>query len=108
MDTSGCQARYNEKELAKILSVKSLDLYYRLRAAKELELAAIEGLESCPYCPWAVIIENPDERLFRCQNDKCLQVSCRGCKQAVRVRLSVPLEESLLTDIGTSSKDLRR
>lgn len=83
MDTSGCQAAFSEAELSRLLSPKSLELYYRLRLAKELEEAAIEGLEMCPYCPWAVVIDNPHEKLFRCLNEACLKVSCRGCKHDV-------------------------
>jgi len=82
MDTSGCEARFDEKELARLLPPKSLELLQRLRFAQELEDAAIEGLESCPHCPWAVVIDNPDEKLFRCQNEACGKVSCRQCKQA--------------------------
>lgn len=88
MDTSGCQSAFAEAELSRLLSPKSLELYYRLRLAKELEEAAIEGLENCPYCPWAVVIDNPYEKLFRCLNDDCLKVSCRGCKEAVSPTLS--------------------
>lgn len=83
MDTSGCKAAFSEAELSRLLSSTSLELYHRLKTAKELEQAAIEGLEMCPYCPWAIVIDNPNEKLFRCLNPSCLQVSCRGCKHAV-------------------------
>jgi TRIAD3 protein (E3 ubiquitin-protein ligase RNF216) len=82
MDTSGCEARFDEKELARLLPPKSLELLQRLRVAQELEDAAIEGLESCPHCPWAIVIDNADEKLFRCQNEACGKVSCRQCEQA--------------------------
>lgn len=35
----------------------------------------------CRFCPFACIIENPDERLFTCQRDECGIVSCRGCQK---------------------------
>jgi hypothetical protein len=81
MDTSGCTSPFDEKELARCLPPKSLECLQRLRFAKELEDAAIEGLETCPSCPWAVVIENPDEKLFRCMNESCGKVSCRQCKK---------------------------
>jgi TRIAD3 protein (E3 ubiquitin-protein ligase RNF216) len=87
MDTSGCQAVFAETELARFLSTKSLELYHRLRLAQELEDAAIEGLETCPSCPWAVVIDNPEEKLIHCLNEACLKVSCRFCRKPVRPRL---------------------
>lgn len=36
------------------------------------------------FCPFAMIIENPDERLFECQRDDCQVVSCRECKKVRR------------------------
>lgn len=33
------------------------------------------------FCPFAVIVENPDEKLFTCLRDGCGIVSCRGCKK---------------------------
>jgi hypothetical protein len=60
-----------------------MELYFRLRLAQELEDAAIEGLEMCPSCPWAVVIDNPDDKLFRCQNESCGKVSCRTCRKSV-------------------------
>ncbi|KIR76730.1 E3 ubiquitin-protein ligase RNF216 [Cryptococcus gattii EJB2] len=81
MDLSGCRAPFPESELGRALSEKTLSLYHRLKQARELELAAIEGLESCPSCPYSAIIENPDEKLFRCMNETCGQVTCRKCRR---------------------------
>ncbi|ORY27659.1 hypothetical protein BCR39DRAFT_537745 [Naematelia encephala] len=82
MDTSGCCAAFTDYELSRLLNVKSLGLYYRLVRAKEIELAGIEGLESCPGCDFAAIIDNPNEKLFRCESEGCKMVSCRKCKRA--------------------------
>ncbi|OCF78207.1 hypothetical protein I204_00144 [Kwoniella mangroviensis CBS 8886] len=81
MDQSDCTSAFPESELTRCLSEKSLQLYHRLKQAKELEQAEIEGLESCPSCPYATIIDNPDEKLFRCMNEECGQVTCRGCRK---------------------------
>ncbi|WVQ83480.1 hypothetical protein IAT38_005621 [Cryptococcus sp. DSM 104549] len=80
MDTGGCQFPFPESELTRLLPAKSLGLYHRLKQAKELELAGIEGLESCPSCPYSAIIDNPDEKLFRCMREGCMQVTCRKCR----------------------------
>ncbi|WVO24272.1 uncharacterized protein IAS62_005636 [Cryptococcus decagattii] len=62
-------------------SFRTLSLHRRLKQARELQLAAIEGLESCPSCPYSAIIENPDEKLFKCMNETCRQVTCRKCRR---------------------------
>jgi TRIAD3 protein (E3 ubiquitin-protein ligase RNF216) len=40
-------------------------------------LAEIDGLECCPYCPYAVIVDNPDDKIFRCLNPECMKETCR-------------------------------
>nr|XP_019012339.1 uncharacterized protein I206_03186 [Kwoniella pini CBS 10737]OCF51120.1 hypothetical protein I206_03186 [Kwoniella pini CBS 10737] len=81
MDQSGCTSPFSESELSRLLPSKSLQLYHRLKQAKDLEQAEIEGLESCPSCPYAAVIDNPHEKLFRCMNEDCGQVTCRGCRR---------------------------
>lgn len=83
MDTSGCSSAFPESELARLLPAKSLELYYRLKQAKELEQAAIDGLESCPSCPYAAVMDNPEEKLFKCMNEECRQLTCRKCRRKV-------------------------
>lgn len=81
MDTSGCLAPFPDSELTRLLPSKSLELYHRLKQASELESAQIDGLETCPHCPFSAIIDNPHEKLFRCLNEECGEVSCRKCKR---------------------------
>ena len=83
MDQSGCKALFPESELCRFLDTKLLSLYYRVKQTKEIEAAGLEGLEECPFCEYKVVIDNPDEKLFRCENDDCGVVSCRACKKAV-------------------------
>lgn len=49
----------------------------------------IPGLEKCPFCPYAVIIENKDDKVFHCAN--CKKVcACSACVRAcVRLRSCV-------------------
>ncbi|ORX36468.1 hypothetical protein BD324DRAFT_651707 [Kockovaella imperatae] len=81
MDGSGCKALFPDSELKRLLPVKLLELYHRLKQAAELAQASIDGLESCPGCDYAAIIENPQEKLFKCENEACMQISCRQCKR---------------------------
>lgn len=79
MDQTSCQAPFLDSTLYSVLSEKSIALYERLKQQSELEAAGLEGLETCPDCSFAAIIDNPDEKLFRCLNETCGKVSCRGC-----------------------------
>lgn len=83
MDMSGCANLFTERILAEVLSTKTLELYHRLKQHKDLEMAEIDGLESCPFCPYAVVIDNEAEKLFHCLNTTCMKVTCRKCKRDV-------------------------
>lgn len=85
MDQSGCKAMFPESELTRFLDAKLLSLFHRVKQTKEIEAAGLEGLEECPFCEYKVVIDNPHEKLFRCENDDCGVVSCRACKKAVGV-----------------------
>ncbi|MBW0497127.1 hypothetical protein O181_036842 [Austropuccinia psidii MF-1] len=81
MDSSQCDTLFTKSELRKVLPDKHLKKLNEIEFEKSLDLANLEGLEKCPFCPWAVIIENPQERLLRCGNQKCQKISCRFCKR---------------------------
>ncbi|KAF9651340.1 hypothetical protein BDM02DRAFT_857152 [Thelephora ganbajun] len=81
MDQSGCKLPFPESELKRFLTPKLLSLYEKIKQAKEIEMAGLDGLEECPHCEFKVVIDNPSERLFRCQNEECGAVTCRKCKK---------------------------
>ncbi|KAK0190321.1 hypothetical protein F5146DRAFT_1043758 [Armillaria mellea] len=82
MDQSGCKHPFPESELRRLLSPKLMELYERVKQRKEIEAAGLDGLEECPFCEYKCVIENPDEKLFRCGNDEtCGAVTCRSCKK---------------------------
>jgi TRIAD3 protein (E3 ubiquitin-protein ligase RNF216) len=83
MDGSGCKALFGEKEIQKVLTPKMANSYFALVQRKELEAAGIENLETCPFCEFAIVIENEQEKLFTCQHPACEVVSCRSCKKPV-------------------------
>lgn len=85
MDQSGCTAAIPPSELRRFLPQKMMELWERVKQRKEVEAAGLDGLEECPFCEWGCVIENPDEKLFRCGNtDACGVISCRACKKVVR------------------------
>ncbi|KAJ3717653.1 hypothetical protein DFJ43DRAFT_789592 [Lentinula guzmanii] len=82
MDQSGCKLPFPESELRRFLSDKLWELYQRVKQRKEIEMAGLEGLEECPFCEYKCVIENPDEKLFRCGNEEtCGAITCRQCKK---------------------------
>ncbi|EMD32740.1 hypothetical protein CERSUDRAFT_99118 [Gelatoporia subvermispora B] len=81
MDQGGCKAPFPPSELQRVLSPKLLELYERVKQRKEIEAAGLEGLEECPFCEYKVVIENQEEKLFRCENEECRAVTCRKCKK---------------------------
>ena len=83
MDQSGCKLFFPESELRRFLSEKLLELYERVKQRKEIEAAGLENLEECPFCEYKVVIENDQEKLFRCEREDCGAVSCRACKKLV-------------------------
>lgn len=85
MDQSGCQLAFPESELRRFLTPKLLELYDRVKQRKEIEAAGLENLEECPFCEYRVVIDNEQEKLFRCEREDCGAVSCRACKRLVRV-----------------------
>ena len=86
MDQSDCKLPFPESELRRLLTPKLLALYERIKQRKEIEAAGLENLEECPFCDYKVVIENDQEKLFRCENAECGAVSCRKCKKLVRRR----------------------
>lgn len=83
MDQSGCKQPFPDSELRRLLTPQLLALYERVKQRKEIEAAGLANLEECPFCEYKVVIENEDEKLFRCEGDDCGAVSCRGCKKPV-------------------------
>lgn len=59
-------------------------LWESVSQRKAIMDAGLEGLEECPFCDYSVIIENEEEKLFKCRNEGvCGVVSCRACKKPV-------------------------
>ncbi|GAA5909615.1 hypothetical protein JCM8208_007201 [Rhodotorula glutinis] len=85
-----CAARFDPKSYPSFLAPKMVDSLAALAQQKDLDEAfdGVEGFEKCPFCPFACLIENPDERLFRCERPECRRVSCRKCHKEGHVPLS--------------------
>ena len=83
MSQSGCKLPFPESELKRVLTPKLLSLYEKVKQTKEIEMAGLQGLEECPHCDFKAVIDDPVERLLRCQNEECMAKTCRQCKRPV-------------------------
>jgi len=83
--TSGCNFSFTPSEMAKFLPKKTLEYFQKRQQEEELNQVDIPGLEKCPFCPYAVIIENQDDKIFHCAN--CKKDSCRLCKEESHIPL---------------------
>ncbi|THH31727.1 hypothetical protein EUX98_g2465 [Antrodiella citrinella] len=81
MDQSDCKLPFPDSELRRLLTPTLLSLYERIKQSKEIAAAELENLEECPFCEYKVVIENDQEKLFRCENANCGAVSCRQCQK---------------------------
>ncbi|KAF9917338.1 hypothetical protein BX616_001325 [Lobosporangium transversale] len=86
--TSGCTAVFSDSEAIKFLSKPVFQGLLRARQQNELKMAGLDSLVECPFCTYAAVVENDDDKEFRCQAPKCRKVSCRLCKARTHVPLS--------------------
>ncbi|RDB23590.1 hypothetical protein Hypma_009259 [Hypsizygus marmoreus] len=82
VDQSGCTAVIPSCQLRRFLSEKMMNAWERVSQRHELDSAGLQGLEDCPFCEWACIIEGETITVFECGNkEECGVVSCRWCKK---------------------------
>lgn len=81
MSVDGCASVFPEAEYHLYLPQTTISALHKIKQEKELALAELDDLETCPFCPFAMCVDNPHERLFRCQREDCMVVSCRKCKK---------------------------
>jgi hypothetical protein len=86
MDLSGCKAEFPLSELKRFADDRILRLRDKLAVGDAV--ISIEGFVACPFCDFGVIVENENDKEFRCQNKDCQIVSCRLCRKETHVPLS--------------------
>lgn len=48
----------------------------RLKKIRDLKASNIEGLETCAFCDFCVVL-SPDVEIIECLNPECLKETCR-------------------------------
>lgn len=69
--------RISLRVLQKILDGRILQQLLQRSQLDEIRAANLDNMDTCPFCDFAMIIDNVDERLFQCRNSTCLRESCR-------------------------------
>ena len=86
-----CDATFPMTVLQKALKANLFSKWLSRIQIAELEKADIKGLEQCPFCAFATIMDDtpPEQnKLFVCQNPECGKNSCRLCKEVSHIPLS--------------------
>src|SRR5579859_4149856 len=88
MDVSGCQAPFPPQELPRFASEKMLSLRDKLASEVAIREAEIDGFVTCPFCDFGAILEDMEDKEFRCMNSECEVISCRSCRLESHLPLS--------------------
>lgn len=80
MSTEDCPEGFCHSERQKFLEPRLSAALDRLEQDEALRMANLDGLVSCPFCPFAAECSPMEvDKEFRCQNPACSIVSCRQC-----------------------------
>ncbi|KAK6853210.1 hypothetical protein PG995_010022 [Apiospora arundinis] len=86
MSMEGCEAGFSVSQRQTFLDEKLQVALDRIEQQAMLEMAGIESLETCPFCPFAMEYPPVEEnREFRCANADCEIVSCRLCRKVTHI-----------------------
>ncbi|CAF1207605.1 unnamed protein product [Didymodactylos carnosus] len=83
----GCHGEYSMRLLSELLPPKDIERLNKRVQEDNIQQASIDGLETCPYCPYAVIVDNQEDKVFRCLNPDCMRETCRLCKEINHIPL---------------------
>jgi hypothetical protein len=84
---NGCEASFPIESLQAFLRPQVVDLMLRRAQQEDVTRAGLENMVQCPFCDFAMILEDVEDKVFRCRNEECLKESCRQCRKANHVPL---------------------
>ncbi|XP_060070591.1 uncharacterized protein LOC132550525 [Ylistrum balloti] len=100
--SDNCVYHFPLPVLQAVMSPNMFSILLRRMQEEEVKQAAIPDLVSCPFCSFATIISNPDDKVFKCLNPECLKESCRLCGEPSHIPLRCnEVEKQGETDMRT-------
>ena len=74
-----CRSEFPLQSLEAILPPRLHTILDHRRTEQEVLhfIEEMDDLVKCPFCPYVAVVENPDDKVFRCMNPECLLESCR-------------------------------
>lgn len=88
-----CESEYRLTTLQKALKPRLFDFVASKKQEAQVIAAGLDGLVTCPFCPFASIPPE-DDKVFKCLNPECMKESCKYCKQLNHVPLKCYEKES--------------
>ncbi|XP_018013827.1 uncharacterized protein LOC108670848 isoform X2 [Hyalella azteca] len=85
---ASCSSKMPDSAIQNVLGLAMFQELLQRRQSKDIMAAGLEGLETCPFCNYSVIIEekvtanSTNNTVFHCHNDSCGKRSCRLCHKA--------------------------
>ncbi|OWF42616.1 E3 ubiquitin-protein ligase [Mizuhopecten yessoensis] len=100
--TDSCDYQFPLPVLQEVMSPNMFSILLKRIQEAEVKQADIPDLVSCPFCSFATIISNPDDKVFKCLNPECLKESCRLCGEPSHIPLRCnEVEKQGETDMRT-------
>lgn len=82
-----CQYEYSAALIGRLLPPTLFSRLLTKIQQEELRRANIPNFEQCKFCTFGTIIDDPNERVFRCLNQECLKETCRTCGEPNHIPL---------------------
>ncbi|XP_023346206.1 uncharacterized protein LOC111715163 isoform X4 [Eurytemora carolleeae] len=89
-----CSEEISWQELQRALTPNVLSKLLQKRQAAEVATAGLEGIVTCPFCPYMTIMDDVNDKILVCKNPDCGRESCRLCKEPNHVPLRCEEVES--------------
>ncbi|XP_045464143.1 uncharacterized protein LOC123673603 isoform X2 [Harmonia axyridis] len=83
---TNCNSEFDISTLRMVLDKKIFDPLFTKIQIEELKRANIDGLETCPFCDFSMILSD-QEKIFKCQNVDCMEMTCRECRHKAHMPL---------------------
>lgn len=82
-----CSEKFSLAILQHVLPTNVFSIVLKKMQEEEIKMADIPDLVSCPFCSFATIMPDQNDKVFKCLNPDCLKESCRLCKEPNHVPL---------------------